>query len=248
LSKHGFFKIYTLFAISVFLLSFSCFATLQAADAQKQKGEKTVATQKGEQAATDILSQLPLTFTPKVGNWVKYNLEERSSHSTREFTLGVDMAEDLNSHVGYWLEISTTSAQDIPVVLRVLYDPKPVDKRHVKRFIAKTGQHPAVEMDTEGQNFMLFDSQPGGKTGQSVTEEVTVEAGDFDSKRMRFVSANGESIELWLSDKVPLLKLVRATTLRQDFELLDYGSGYKARIKDEIPVRLTAEPGHKAKP
>jgi len=198
-------------------------------------------TDETQTALSGLLEKLPMKFVPQVGQWVRYRLSERDGGTERDVTIGIDMAEDISRRLGYWIEISTSSAQGVPVHLRFLYDPNSTDDRRIKRFIVKTDQQPAVEIDSQNHKFMLFDTGLNGTNHTPVAEKIKTPAGSFATQRTRFISNRNETLELWFSKDVPLTGLVRATGLNQNFELTAYGSGYKAVISEQVLFRLSTD-------
>jgi|GEM_PF-4434135 len=206
--------------------------------AQTEDGKNKPAPEAG---LPELLDKLPLEFIPRVGKWVRYKLTERNSGASREITIGVDKAADIYRRVGYWIEISTSSAQGVPVHLRFLYDPKTMDDRRIRRFIVKTDQQPAVEVDASGHKYMLFDSRLSGEWHAPVTEKIKIPAGKFDAQRMRFITDKNEALEVWLSDRIPLIGLLRVTSLNQDLELTGYGSNYQPVVSEQIKFKLPSQ-------
>ena len=175
-------------------------------------------------------------FVPAVGGWARYRYQDKSDAPPREVTVGVDRREPSRSASAVWVEINVQSRFEIPVVLRILYDPMDPSGPPVSRLIVKAAEHPAVELYPPGHDFVLRREREGRYAGLGV-ERVEVEAGVFKADRGRYNAPDGEIIDLWTAPGVAPLGLVKAMSPRFQLELVAWGSGYDAAA-DETPIPL----------
>lgn len=180
------------------------------------------------------------------GQWATY--EMKSSKEQFKIKYSITGTELVDGKTYYWFEtrIDMENQTNIIKMLMAMEDSEP------KRIIMKSNKEPAIDMTdtfkrnmqmTENHGKPLIHSEEDILKGYIGIESVTVPAGTFQSIKSRATEQSGvEFTEIWVSEKIPVIGMVKASGKDNSLVLTAYGtSGAKTDItetpqKFEIPA------------
>jgi len=164
-------------------------------------------------------------FKPVVGGWAEYRMTPQKEAPTR-----MKVAIVGKEGPAYWYETQLNAGGNI--VTKVLVSGDPKDQKNVKRMIMKQGSEPAMEMPVMSRTGSVKTQQPEGKVIDKGMEKITVPAGTFTARHVRYQQGK-DVVDTWVSDKVSPYGMVKTKSKDMEMVLLGYGSGAKSLITEK---------------
>jgi hypothetical protein len=178
----------------------------------------------------------------KPGAWAAYRVQTSEEAGTPE-TLTWKMAcvgtEKVGDQDGIWLEVETDMPESdvgetspMKVIMKSLLVGDPGKEQSVRKMIMQAGNQPPMLMNvsTEGRE----EETEFPEVKEVGTETVTVPAGTFTCRHLQGTTSDGETGDIYLSDKVALFGIVKISGGGELMELINHGaSGAVSQIKGE---------------
>lgn len=161
---------------------------------------------------------------PQVGAFAWYNLTDVSTGKTyflRQAIVGQDRVKRKDA---YWLETELIPKVGFPSVYKMLLTGPASNPRNVHRLLVRegTGVVQEVSLDQMG-DAPDVDEAPRELAG---TETIDLPGGSIEAEHY-IVGGGAEKTELWVSEEVPPLGVVRMKTPQGELSLQRYGVGGK---------------------
>jgi hypothetical protein len=158
-------------------------------------------------ASPDLLAALG-EFHPVVGAWAEYAVSLKGHQTTRVL---ISVLPPPMPDGRYWLEIDTLDESSLPMAMRILAHGNPALLANMDRALVQVAGQNLFEVPISAAPAAL--KAPEGPSGVKITTEhgvkTTVHAGTFRTDRLQMTKA-GKKLSVWLSDEVPLFRLVRS--------------------------------------
>ena len=177
------------------------------------------------------------TFTPKVGGWSEYHIQDARGE-TADLTFAIVSEEN----GAYWMELRTSQGSEKAVVA-FLIKGDPTDDANVLKIRAKDSSGPALEMDRstleklkrDGHEVFGGQALPIGPTVgklQPLPDEVIKVGRDsLKCRHIKVIGPNGQDAEVWLNDEVIPFGVVKLVSGSEQVVLKDFGKRAKAELK-----------------
>lgn len=173
-------------------------------------------------------------YKPVVGEWSKYEMIDAGGQKA-VLTISV-VGKEKDS---FWIEVES-SIQGETGLAAFLVAGDPTDDSNVLKVRLKIGDGPIIEIDKATLDKMKASQQNlsasfgiGPTTGklQGMPDE-TLKVGTrmLSCSRVKLVSSEGRSAEVWLNDEVSPFGVVKLISGAESLTLLDSGKGAKARL------------------
>lgn len=176
--------------------------------------------------AQEIMSDLMSgkLVKPEVGAFAWYNLTDATTgreYFLRQAIVGADRVKRKDA---WWLETELVPKIGFPSVYKMLLTGPASDPGNVHRLLVREGNGAVQEVHLEqGEHGGNDPDTPRELVG---TEEITLPNGRIEAEH--YVLENGDSkTEIWISEAVPPMGLVRMKTPQGELSLQRYGVGGK---------------------
>jgi hypothetical protein len=165
-------------------------------------------------------------FKPVVGGWSEYQMILRDG-STMKLKIAIVGKEG----DAYWFENMTEGGREGRVITKILVSGDPKDTKHIKRFIVKTGNEPAMEIPSQMMGQAPQAEESKGKMIEKGTEAIKVPAGAFTTQHLQY--QEGDSLnDIWVHKDIPPYGVVKSKSKDAEMVLLGYGAGATTQIKE----------------
>lgn len=166
----------------------------------------------------------------KVGQWVKYKIKMNKAESFEvRYAIVGEEGKD------FWFEIDGESSS-AKFIFKVLVNERSLS--HTKEEIIKIGDQPAYIMPKEVGTELPKEYEPPIFEEEEISKhKVGIERIKTQKGLLRCVHSKlrkkGIEYEVWVSSEVPILGIVKLTSLFTEMELIDYGyEGAVSEIKE----------------
>jgi len=179
----------------------------------------TMAAQ-GQGMVSDLMSGK--LIDPEVGVFAWYTLTD--SASDREYFLrqAVVGEEKVGRKAAHWLETELVPKVGFPSVYKMLLTGPAEDPRNVHRLVVREGQGAPEEVEIDRS----LKPDEGEVTPRSASGTVVLTvAGEEIATEHYVIESNGEKTEIWVSDQVRPMGLVRMKSPQGELMLQRYGVG-----------------------
>lgn len=176
--------------------------------------------------AQGILSDLMSgkLVNPEVGAYAWYTLKDSATGQEFYLRQAVVGAEKVKRKDGYWLETELVPRIGFSSVYKMLLTGPASDPRNVHRLLVREGDGAVqevnledVERDTSRRN---APREPDG------TETLSLPAGEIATEHY-VIEENGNKTELWISQTIPPMGLVKMVNSEGELVLQRFGTGGK---------------------
>jgi hypothetical protein len=200
----------------------------------------------GQFQLLDALPDMPgVTPAFTTGSWVQYRIDDEEGKS-QKVKFSILSEEEIEGETFYWFEMKVTDENGDWSIFKIKSPDIRNKEEAVSLIIQKNGELPR-EMD-----FVLPANRPTSpgtvEEADSDVEEtpemdfktetnvsVGVKAGKFESTRFSFVDDDEVKTDVWISDDVPIIGLVKATSDNGQVELIKYDTkGAKSEITGKV--------------
>ena len=181
-------------------------------------------------------------FQAHPGEWVEYSIRLKGEPEAR-VRLSI-LAPPPEAAAGrYWLEAAAVGAQALPSVVKMLVHGDPLEPRNVERLLLYVANQAPIELpvDDAKDELNAGGKRPTSKVHKLPAAQVTVPAGTFHARGLRFGGKTGAT-RLWLApDEVPLWGLVRSVSALRTVELLLFGKTGAHSVLPAAPGEAAAQ-------
>lgn len=177
----------------------------------------------------------------EVGAFAWYTLKDTATG--REFFLrqAIVGEEKVKRKTAYWLETELVPRVGFPSVYKMLLTGPASDPENVHRLLVREGDGLVQEVALEqGERAGADPELPREAAG---TETISLPGGDIETEHF-IVGEGDERAEIWVSDAVPPMGLVKLQTAQGELMLQRYGVGGKdgaSALGGSTPPRTDAE-------
>lgn len=184
--------------------------------------------------ASSYFPQFYHMYKPEVGQWSKYEMVDSSGQKAL-ITVSV-VGKDKDS---FWIEIEST-IQGETGLAAFLVSGDPTDDSNVLKVRLRSGDGPIIEIDKQTLGKLKASQQSvstafgiGPTTGKlqgMPDEKVQVGAKTLACSRVKLVSQDGRSADVWLNEDVSPFGVVKLLSGEESLTLLDSGKDAKPRL------------------
>lgn len=180
----------------------------------------------GSCPAQGILSDLMSgkLVNPEVGAYAWYTLKDSATGQEYYLRQAVVGAEKVKRKDGYWLETELVPRIGFSSVYKMLLTGPASDPRNVHRLLVREGDGAVQEVsleDVEGDSAGRdAPREPAG------TETLSLPAGEIATEHY-VIDENGQKTELWISQTIPPMGLVKMVNGEGELVLQRFGKGGK---------------------
>jgi len=185
-------------------------------------------------AASSYFPQFYHIYKPEVGEWSRYEMVDSGGQKAVITVSVVGKEKDC-----FWIEIES-AIQGETGLAAFLVSGDPTDDSNVVKVRLRNGDGPIIEIDKATLDKLRASQQDlsssfgiGPKTGKLQglpNETLKVGTKSLDCSRVKLVSAEGLSAEVWLNDSVTPFGVVKLLSGAESLTLLDSGKGAKPRL------------------
>jgi hypothetical protein len=160
---------------------------------------------------------------PSVGVWAWYDIKDTASGQQlflRQAVVGEAKVEGKN---GYWIETEVVPRVGYPIVYKMLLTGPAGDPKNIHKVIVRDGTNDPKEMavDSSAAQSGSFGSAERKSVGK---ENIETAQGTVEAEHV-VAEENGKKTELWTSDKIPPMGIVKLVSPDGELILKNYGKG-----------------------
>ena len=180
---------------------------------------------------------------PEVGVFAWYTLTDAKGEREYFLRQAVVGTEKVNRKEAFWLETELVPKVGYPSVYKMLLTGPAQDPKNVHRLIVREGQGPAQEVEVDRSQKM----ESTGETARNSTgmETVSIPGEEIASEHFVMEDDKGNT-EIWVSDKIRPMGLVRMKSPEGELILQRYGvggnDGKSAITEVQSPAQSAEEP------
>lgn len=184
--------------------------------------------------ASSYFPQFYHMYKPEVGQWSKYEMVDSSGQKAIITVSVVGKEKD-----SFWIEIEST-IQGETGLAAFLVSGDPTDDSNVRKVRLRSGDGPIIEIDKATLDRMKESQQSvstafgiGPTTGKlqgMPDEKVQVGTRTLSCSRVKLVSQDGRSADVWLNEEVTPFGVVKLTSDKESLTLVDSGKDAKPRL------------------
>lgn len=178
-------------------------------------------------------------INPQVGAFAWYNLADKSTGQEYFLRQAIVGTEKVNKKDAYWLETELVPRVGFSSVYKMLLTGPASDPKNVHRLVVREGDGAVQEVSLEeGAEWKEEENLPREVVG---VETITLPGGDIQAEH--YIVKDGEpATEIWISEQVPPMGLVRMKNAEGELSLQRYGVGGKDGQSSLPDARVTATP------
>lgn len=181
---------------------------------------------------------------PEVGLFAWYDVTDTASGTSFFLRQAIVGKEKVGRSQGYWLETEVVPQIGFPLVYKMLLTGPASDVANIHKIIMRDGPEPPEQMKPDSS----MASAMGGGLGEGSrkvlgTEEVATPQGPIQAEHV-VIERDGQKTEVWTSDQVRPMGVVRLVSPEGELKLRHYGSGgpdAESAIDRKYPVPSGSE-------
>jgi len=175
--------------------------------------------------AQGILSDLMSgkLIAPRVGVYAWYTLTDRATGKKFFLRQAVVGDEKVKRKDGYWLETELVPEVGFPSIYKMLLTGPASNPENVHRLLVREGNGAIQEVDVTAVEKAETRSEPREAVG---VETLTLPAGEIEAEHY-VVEEEGTKTELWISETIPPMGLVKMVNGEGELVLQRFGEGGK---------------------
>jgi len=160
---------------------------------------------------------------PKPGVWAWYDLTDKTEGKRYFLRQAIVGEERVKRKDGYWVETEVVPQVGYPAIYKMLLTGPASDPKHVHRVLLQEGRNPVQEIpvdpDAKAEKEKDVDQTSLGKEEMALPDGKQLEAEHLQ------VKAGGQVTDIWVSDAVPPMGIVRLVSPEGELVLRRYGEG-----------------------
>ncbi len=171
---------------------------------------------------SDILSGN--LVAPEEGVWAWYDLTDGASGGQFVMRLAIVKTEQVRRKTGYWLELEVVPMVGFKSIYKMLLTGPASDSANIHKVLQRSGADPVEEVPVPEKP--AGEAAPAKEPERKLLGVETVETlgGPVEAEHYEVRGAEG-AFEVWLSDKVPPMGVVRMKSADGDLKLRSFGKG-----------------------
>lgn len=182
-------------------------------------------------------------INPQVGAFAWYNLTDKSTGQEYFLRQAIVGMEKVNKKDAYWLETELVPRVGFSSVYKMLLTGPASDPKNVHRLVVREGDGAVQEVSLEeGADWKEEEELPREAVG---VETITLPGGDIQAEH--YIVKDGEpATEIWISEQVPPMGLVKMKNAEGELSLQRHGVGGKDGQSSLPDAGATATPSPEA--
>ena len=160
---------------------------------------------------------------PSVGVWAWYDVKDTASGDHLFLRQAVVGEAKVEGKAGFWVETEVLPRVGFPIVYKMLLTGPASDPQNVHKVILKDGQNPPQELKVDP-------SAAAGDTGAKANrttvghDSIDTAQGPVEADHV-VMEQDGKKTDLWMSEKVPPMGIVKMVSPDGEIVLQRYGKG-----------------------
>ncbi len=159
---------------------------------------------------------------PEVGTFVWYTLTDTATNREYYLRQAVVGKERIRRKDAYWLETELVPKVGFPSVYKMLLTGPAHDPKNVHRLLVREGQDAIQEIEVDRSQKAA--KKPDETRNALGVEMVTYPGGEIEAEHF-LVTSGDETTEIWVSDQIKPMGLVRMKTAQGELTLQRFGKG-----------------------
>ncbi len=160
---------------------------------------------------------------PSVGVWAWYDVKDTASGEHLFLRQAVVGEAKVDGKDGYWIETEVVPRIGYPIIYKMLLTGPAGDPKNIHKVIVREGAKEAQELavdpsSAQSGNLGAADRKTLG------TESVKTAAGAVEAEHV-VAEQDGKKTEVWTSDKVPPMGIVKLVSVDGELALQRFGKG-----------------------
>jgi len=163
-------------------------------------------------------------INPEVGAYAWYNLKDKTTGQEFFLRQAIVGMEKVNRKDAYWFETELVPRVGFPSIYKMLLTGPASDPKNVHRLVVREGEGAVQEISLEeGADWKEEKELTREALGM---ETLTIPGGDIQAEH--YIIKDGEpATEIWISEQVPPMGLVKMTNAEGELSLQRHGVGGK---------------------
>jgi len=193
----------------------------------------------GQDMLGDVLTEK--LVKPVNGAWAWYDLTDSTSKQSLVMRLAIVGEEQVGTKQGYWLEIEIVPLVGYRSIYKMLVTGPANDPKNLHKVLQRVGRGDVEELPVDKDAAQKEGPAPEPERKLVGEEEVTIRDGSAVKAQHYQLTREGQTVDIWLSDDVRPMGIVKQVTPSGEFKLRNYGvGGQDARsvINDPLPAGL----------
>ena len=196
--------------------------------------------------ATSYFPHFYHLYNPVVGEWSKYEMRDNLGNKA---ILTISVVSKENDY--YWIEVESSQTNYVGTAA-YLVSGDPTEDSNVLKVRIKNGDGPIIEITQETLEKMkkMQQSTPistgigpvKGKIQSLPNETVKVGNINYDCQRIKLISPENKTADIWISDKVCPFGIVKLLSSDEYLILIDSGKDSKPKLLGPA-IQLILEKG-----
>ncbi len=185
-------------------------------------------------SASSYFPQFYHVYKPEVGQWSKYEMVDSGGQKALLTISVVGKEKDC-----FWIEVES-SVQGETGLAAFLVSGDPTDDSNVLKVRLRSGDGPIIEIDKRTLDKLKASQQnvapafgigpTTGKLQGMPDDKVQIGTRTISCSRVKLVSQDGRTAEVWLSDEAAPFGVVKLLSGEESLTLLDSGKDAKPRL------------------
>lgn len=176
----------------------------------------------GQGVMNDILTGS--LIAPEEGVWAWYDLTDGATGGQFVMRLAIVKTEQVRKKTGYWLELEVVPMVGFKSIYKMLLTGPASDPANIHKVLQRSGADPVEEIPVPQKPAEDAASSKEPERKLLGVETVETIGGPVEAERYEVRGAEG-AFEVWLSDKVPPMGVVRMKSADGDLKLRTFGKG-----------------------
>ena len=160
---------------------------------------------------------------PSVGVWAWYDVKDTASGDHLFLRQAVVGEAKVDGKAGFWVETEVLPRVGFPIIYKMLLTGPASDPKNVHKVIVKDGQNPPQELNVDSS--AAADASATKADRSTVGKEsIDTAQGPVEAEHV-VMEQDGKKTDLWMSDKVPPMGIVKMVSPDGEIILQRYGNG-----------------------
>lgn len=197
----------------------------------------------GASLAQDVVGDVLMEklVKPAKGAWAWYDLSDATSQQAFVMRLAIVDEERVGTKQGYWLEIEIVPIVGYRSVYKMLVTGPVSDPKNLHKVLQRVARGDVEEVPFDKDAAKEAKKAPEPDRTLVGEEDVTIKDGSVVKAQHYQLARDGETVDIWLSDEVRPMGIVKQTTPAGEFRLRNYGLGgpdARSVINDPLPAGM----------
>lgn len=162
---------------------------------------------------------------PEVGQFVWYDVTDTATGTSFFLRQAIVGTEKVGRKEGYWLETEVVPQIGFPLIYKMLLTGPASDVANIHKIVMRDGPEPPEEMKPDASMAEAMGGGLGGGERKVLgSEEIATPQGPILAEHV-VIERAGEKTEVWTSDQVRPMGIVRLVSPEGELKLRHFGNG-----------------------